>query len=257
MMKKYFFFDIDGTLQYWSSGKQIVPDSVYFTLRKLKENGHFTAIATGRSYAMSVDVMRKFGLHNMVHDGGNGVTIEDEMLGVEPLDKEVCIALIHECEEKGFPWGLSPENKRYRYVKDDRFMEATKDDYLPSIVKNDLNPEDFSEIYKVYIACKPHEEKRLETLKKITWCRYHETYFFVEPTDKARGIYRIMDHFHAPYEDAVVFGDDLNDLSMFDKEWFSIAMGNGKKQLKDIADYVTDNAENDGIYKACKKFGWI
>ncbi|MCF0109993.1 MAG: HAD hydrolase family protein, partial [Erysipelotrichaceae bacterium] len=57
--------------------------------------------------------------------------------------------------------------------------------------------------------------------------------------------------------DVVVFGDDYNDLVMFDKQWFSIAMGNACEELKQKADYVTDLNVNDGIYKACEHFGWI
>ena len=66
-----------------------------------------------------------------------------------------------------------------------------------------------------------------------------------------------MDHFGAPYEDVVVFGDQKNDLKMFRDEWTSIAMGNAIDELKEKADFVTKNADDDGIEYACKHFGWI
>ena len=47
-MKKYIFFDIDGTLTDNRTGK-IVP-SAREALDKLRKNGHFFAIATGRAY---------------------------------------------------------------------------------------------------------------------------------------------------------------------------------------------------------------
>ena len=74
---------------------------------------------------------------------------------------------------------------------------------------------------------------------------------------KREGIESMMEHLNAPIEDVVVFGDDFNDLVMFDKRWFSIAMGNACYALKEKADYVTDLNINDGIYKACKHFNWI
>lgn len=49
----------------------------------------------------------------------------------------------------------------------------------------------------------------------------------------------------------------IQDLVMFDSQWTSIAMGNAKEVLKKKADYVTDTNTRDGIWKACKKFGWI
>ena len=52
----------------------------------LKEQGHFVAIATGRSYAMAVDHMKELGFENMVSDGGNGITIHDQLIDIKPLD---------------------------------------------------------------------------------------------------------------------------------------------------------------------------
>ena len=62
---------------------------------------------------------------------------------------------------------------------------------------------------------------------------------------------------HAPLEDVVVFGDGHNDYSMFQKAPMSIAMGNAIDKLKEIADFVTKDSNEDGIYYACRHFGWI
>ena len=48
MSKKYFFFDIDGTLTNKQTG-ELVP-SAKKTIQKLQQNGHFVCIATGRAY---------------------------------------------------------------------------------------------------------------------------------------------------------------------------------------------------------------
>ena len=84
MHKKYFFFDIDGTLAYGKPGQRIPPESAKYTVRKLQENGHFVAVATGRSYPTSIEFLNELGLHNMVCDGGNGIVIDDELLEVTP-----------------------------------------------------------------------------------------------------------------------------------------------------------------------------
>ena len=67
----------------------------------------------------------------------------------------------------------------------------------------------------------------------------------------------MVDHFGGDYSDVVVFGDEKNDLSMFIDEWTSIAMGNAIDELKEKATYITTDASDDGIYNACKHFGWI
>ena len=53
-----------------------------------------------------------------------------------------------------------------------------------------------------------------------------------------------------------MFGDDYNDLNMFDERFFKIAMENGCDELKAKADYVADENVKDGIYKACIKI-WL
>lgn len=64
MNRKFFFFDIDGTLAVGTPGRQYIPESTKKAIRMLKEQGHFVAIATGRSYAMAVDHMRSLGFEN-------------------------------------------------------------------------------------------------------------------------------------------------------------------------------------------------
>ena len=237
--KKFFFFDIDGTLAVGTPGDQYVPESAKKAIKELENQGHFVAIATGRSYAMAKDHMKSLGFQNMVSDGGNGITINGELLEIKPLDYDKCIKLIDECEEKGFIWALSPDNATRRLAPDHRFYDFTHDIYMDTVVQEGLNPRDFDEIYKVYIACYAPEEEKLEALKDLPWCRFHKEYLFVEPGDKSVGIKAIVDHFGGNYKDVVVFGDEKNDLSMFIDEWTSIAMGNAIDELKAKATYVT------------------
>lgn len=255
MRKRYLFFDIDGTLLTGGYVHGRVPDSTREALRRLEAAGHFLAIATGRGQAMAVDIMRMLGMENMVSDGGYGLTLGGRLLEIRPLPKEPVTALARECDEKGIPWGLQVDNSDVRLVPDGRFYAATRDDYLKTRIVPGLDPAAQEAIYKMYVACEAPAEQSLEALRALPWCRYHRAYFFVEPTDKALGIRRMLDHFGADYADAVVFGDGLNDLSMFTDEWTKVAMGNAVPELKARADYVTGDADRDGIYQACEALG--
>ena len=254
--KRYLFFDIDGTLVAGGYGKGYVPDSAQEALAKLRKAGHFLCIATGRSQAMAVDYMKELGFLNMVSDGGYGITIDGKLLGIAPLVKEDVIDLIDECKRKGLPWGLQTDNSMIRSIPDESFLEAANDTYMRMKVVPGLDPRKCDEIYKAYVACTYPEEHSIEALKKLPWCRFHDTYLFVEPADKAAGIRRVLEHFGADCRDAVVFGDARNDLSMFtDDGWFKVAMGNAVPEIKERADLVTDDVDKDGIYNACEKLG--
>ena len=52
------------------------------------------------------DHMHELGFHNMISDGGNGITIDDQLIGIEPLDYQLCLDLIDECEKKVFDMGF-------------------------------------------------------------------------------------------------------------------------------------------------------
>ena len=101
-------------------------------------------------------------------------------------------------------------------------------------------------------------ELSIENLKRLPWCRFQDEYIFVEPSDKAAGIHRILDHFGGSAEDAIVFGDSKNDLSMFgDDGSLRVAMGNAPDDQKEKADFVTTDVDKEGIWNACMELGLI
>jgi hydroxymethylpyrimidine pyrophosphatase-like HAD family hydrolase len=55
----------------------------------------------------------------------------------------------------------------------------------------------------------------------------------------------------------MAFGDGGNDITMLKYVALGVAMGNANPEVKAIADYVTDDVDNDGILKALKHFGII
>lgn len=72
-----------------------------------------------------------------------------------------------------------------------------------------------------------------------------------------RGIRRMLDVLGVPDEDVAVFGDGTNDVCMFGQGWLSVAMGNACAALKEKADYITTSVDQDGLWNACRHFGWI
>ncbi|MFC5452551.1 HAD hydrolase family protein [Paenibacillus aestuarii] len=55
-------------------------------------------------------------------------------------------------------------------------------------------------------------------------------------------------------ENVMVFGDDFNDLGLFHKCGFPIAMGNAIIELKKCAKHITKSNDNDGVAVALEKF---
>lgn len=257
MRKRYFFFDIDGTLAAGPVSGRYVPESAQQAIRQLRSRGHFAAICTGRSHALARPYMEKLGFSDMVSDGGNGILLEGKLLGIEPLEREACIRVLEECENKGIPWAYSPADEAIRYTRHADFDDQVPTSYMETIVDPVLDFHAESRFHKLYIPCKAGEESRIESLANVPSARFSPYSLFVEPVDKGAGVKRVMDHYGAPYADAVVFGDGSNDISMFLPEWTCVAMGNAIPELKALATYVTTDADKDGIANACRHFGWI
>ena len=55
----------------------------------------------------------------------------------------------------------------------------------------------------------------------------------------------------------MAFGDGVNDLEMLAHVGVGVAMGNARVELKEIAQYVTSDIEDDGVLNALVHLGII
>ncbi|WP_456096216.1 HAD-IIB family hydrolase [Peptostreptococcus sp.] len=255
--KKYFFFDIDGTIAIGMP--RYIPESTKYALNKLKENGHFISVATGRMYTMTKPFCDEFGIKNMVTDGGFG-TVLNGKVDIKPLDKQMMIDIVDVFEEKGIPWAICLADERVWHTKTKKFYDIMKKEtqnYMDTVIDPNLDIRKVKDVFKGFACINLEEEAQLEALKNVTYTRYRPNYIIIEPDDKSLGIRKVMDLMGIEDQDVVVFGDNTNDIKMFRPEWTSIAMGNAVEELKKIADFVTKDADDGGIEHACRHFGWI
>ena len=52
----------------------------------------------------------------------------------------------------------------------------------------------------------------------------------------------------------MTFGDAGNDIHMIEYAGMGVAMGNAFDEIKEVANYITDSNEEDGVAKAIEKF---
>jgi Cof subfamily protein (haloacid dehalogenase superfamily) len=72
--------------------------------------------------------------------------------------------------------------------------------------------------------------------------------------NKGRVVATLSKRLGIPPEQIAAIGDMPNDVLMFRKSGFSIAMGNSSDEVKAQASAVTDSNENEGFAKAVRKF---
>ncbi len=258
MEKKYFFFDIDNTLVVWPGG--YIPESALFALKKLREAGHFVALATGRLQADAARHAKIADICDFVADGGYSVTIGNQVVYMEGLPLETSKKLIHQLEDIGIRWAVTLTNELVRHTRfsdvEDTFVIW---DHFTTIVDPTLDIDSFTQIYKIYLYLGEGDREKLAKFDHLNmpFIYYGDSCILYEPMDKAKGIKKVMDFYEADYKNVVVFGDGRNDRTMFLPEWYNIAMGNARPELKELADYITTNCDEDGIFNACIAHGWI
>lgn len=252
--KKYFLFDFDGTLR--SRTTDEIPASTLDALDRLREAGHFVGLATGRLQADAMRLVPPTGIHSMVADGGNSITIDDKVVWMESMPLDDVKDLLHRLNAKHVPWGIVTKNEPIRYTDSPKFVELVPPSYMDDKLVDHIDIDALDCVYKVFVPVPRGKEETLP-IAPVTWARYSDVYAICEPIDKARGIRKLMDIMHADLSDVVVFGDGKNDLSMFDGPWCSIAMGNAIPELKQKASIVTTSVDDDGIARALRALGYI
>lgn len=257
MKKKFFFFDVDNTLAVWPDG--IIPESAQKTLDTLKANGHRVALATGR---LQIDAKRfadMANVHDFVADGGKSVTVNNEILFMEGLDREACLKYLAQLDRLGLHWAVTDVNELVRVTPyEDVLNWHPVWDVCTTKYDPNFDYRKVEHFYKIYAYMTPEQEAATGVVHMSNdIIRYGNDCILFEPMVKGEGVRRMIAHYGMEPADVVVFGDGYNDLSMFSPEWLNIAMGNAREELKAAADYITADCNHDGIYEACKNFGWI
>ncbi|RGX64803.1 HAD family hydrolase [Thomasclavelia ramosa] len=253
-MKPMIFFDVDGTLMD-NHDYQVTP-STKKALQKLQENGYKIGIATGRA----VNSLKRTGVVDIANWDGficnNGQTVLNKNFQIV---EELVISpeIVHRCikiaKDNNIPLALKMEHRIITQEPDENVYTARK--FFNSIIP----PVGIYQNQKVeaMIAYGPkgYDYAPFKQLEGLHILPGVSTYCDITHADatKATGIQVILKQYNL--DKYICFGDSLNDVEMFNHAAISICMGQGDAYLKNIATFVTDSIDDDGIYNACINLG--
>lgn len=251
-MYKLAVFDIDGTLTV--KGNEI-PESTLMAIEKMKENGIECLIATGRERENIEEILNTTGIENYIACNGQYVKYKNEIIYRYTYPEDVLEEIRKICENKDYCYGFS--NGEGIYISDIEKLREEKVHHMLDSIKLLKNLE--GEVENIILFAKDGGRHFKPLEKNYELGPWGNGMFDLLKIgrSKAIGIKEIAGKIGIERERIISFGDGLNDLEMTKYAGLGVAMGNAKAELKKVADHITDTASNDGIYKACKKFGLI
>jgi hypothetical protein len=243
-MIKLVVSDVDGTLL--RNGEKVISEEVIDIIKEFKEQEIIFAVASGRPYTN----LRK--LFQPVKDdilyiceNGALVVYKEQLISKTPLDRRTCFNLIDDISKTlGCEMLISGEETAYTIPKRLDFPKLMKDTgYEIEVIKtyrdvheeiiqiSAYNPKGIERDYEAF-------KKRWGKIIKVT--KSQETWIDFNQMDVNKGnALAVVQHvFGVTEEDTMTFGDNHNDLEMFERSYFSYAMKDAAPEIRSAARYI-------------------
>lgn len=278
MNSKVIFIDVDGTLVDYENK---LPESAVKAVRQARKNGHKVYICTGRSKAEVYDYIWDVGFDGMI--GGNGSYVEDHdhVVMHQLITAEQCKHIVDWLHSRGLEFYLESNNGLFASENFETRGESVVREYtrrkgkpgaenltvrqaFPEMIfGGELYRDDLNKVSFVLESYQDHLDsiEEFPDLNPGTWGGAGETALFgdlgVKNITKAHAIDELLKYLGASLEDTFAFGDAKVDIPMLEYCQVGVAMNSGGDEIKAMADYVTDDVDKDGLYKAFVHFGLI
>lgn len=264
-----FVSDLDGTLL--NNSAEVSPESAIL-LNKSIENGINFTIATARTPATIVNILKDINIKLPIITM-NGSAIydikNDKYLNFTSLPKEKGLEVYQIIKSFNINAFVYTINNNHLYVYYDKlthpyqleFYNSRKATKYKTFIQGELNPN----FDVLYFTIMDYEDKisilyeKLKLLSDLYIVKYRDTYnkdivnleIYDIKSSKANAINMIKDRYS--FENLITFGDNLNDIPMFNISDKCYAVENAVQDLKDISTEIigknTDNSIAKFIYE--------
>lgn len=264
MNQSIVFFDIDGTI--WDY-KQHIPSSTVSGIRKLRENGHFAFLCTGRTKStIRTKELLEIGWDGIIAGCGTYIEFKEEILFNRHLSWESVKKLVPAMKAKGIGAFLEGDEKLYidwDYYTGSSYAEGFRAemgadclsimdaDHLSKINKISVEYLDLSHDEVISVFGNEYDVI-IHDFKNPDGSPLNVAEILPKNYSKATGIHWICDYLGIEKQNTYAFGDSANDIEMLKYVTHGIAMGNASDITKQSADYVTTSMYEDGIWNGLK-----
>lgn len=256
MSIKIVFFDFDWTI--FDHRSHSINETTLKCIKELKNKGIKIIINTGRSYysLMEKEILYTLNFDGFVVSNGGAAIVDDKVLYAHYFSKQLCDEIISFLEENKISYGINTlkitYGKTFELGNVDKFHNTF--DEPRSIDISKYKGEEALRI--TYFADSNFDEKVKNKFHNVVLNRFFDvtSELSSKPFIKKEGVDAILKYYGFSKDEAMAFGDDTNDIDMFNAVKYGICVGNGKEELKKVSYYICEDINDDGIYKTLKKF---
>lgn len=248
---KLAFFDIDGTLAEHSDPKnqttmlQRVPESTKLSIKNLKSVGIEPIIATGRNHGMIRELLNALEIDSFIANNGRYVVFQDKKISHDTFDHEQVKEIVEYFDQRKIDYCFETDdhlfiNRNSKFLDDGSMgLERIGEGEIPS------------EVIQMIVRSKNSFEIPIPKIQavKVAPRVYDIT---MENSNKSVGVNKILTAMNIDANESLAFGDEENDIEMFNAVGYGVSMGNGIDEIKKLSDYVTSDVSDNGIWNACK-----
>lgn len=276
IMRKYLFFDIDGTLV---GESHRVTENNAKAISQVREKGHKAFLCSGRAPTSIVQDIIDVGFDGIICSAGGFIMIDGHFVFENLINQYVLSEVMTLFTNHHILYTLETRDAIYQTPGvseffDRRHQEKCKDNLelkrFFELRRRGENREPIRhfDILKTPVAKICFIAKRKQDYEACI--PFLEDYFhivtFSKPEDdfvngeliikgctKADGIKRLMRYYNASMEDTIGFGDSMNDFQMMEAVKIACVSKKAPQVLLDMADYTFDDPDDDGIAKVLKE----
>lgn len=258
-MIKLIASDIDGTLV--TDGDNKVNPELFSVILKLKEKGIQFAAASGRQW---VSIERLFEPVKerifYLSDNGAYVGCHGRNLFLNTIDRDLAMEMVEDIKrEPGLEVMLSGPDVVYMDTKDQEFVDWIIEGYQFRVkMVEDVRKVDdrFIKVsaYKKHGVQQATEgiRKKYEGRLKVTISGDMWMDCMATGVCKGQAIQVLQKGLDIRPEETMAFGDQLNDMEMLERAYYSFAVGNARPEIKAAARFQADTNQKDGVLKILK-----
>lgn len=259
-MIKLLALDLDGTLL---NDNQTIDKETVKSLKKIKNSGIKIVLCSSRPYYRIKKFVKQLDLDcpNQYTVSFNGGLIlennSNNIVFINTLKIDEVKEIIKMGRNSNLRIFLYEESNIISNLECLEYTENNPDSNFEIRDFNDLNLEKHV-IYKIIFYGEKNDILKLKKeipeyiREKFMVTSSHDSNIEIVPKDnsKSKGLAKIGKITGISAEEMACFGDNENDLDMFNYVGYSIAMGNAIDNIKDIANYVTFSNNENGIVHA-------